>query len=174
MVLHLVFKVSLFTIPHHRPVLYFAYYVILLVWVFLFPNLFSFGLVIWIIIDILLTFTSDHYLTRSLVMQSMDVSSMETGVLDSLFESLYERCVLLPSQKVRRFTLFYCLLLQIHGFIGSTGITHEVESRRWLFYLFGGHVTNVAMRDRYIQLLLFAALYAIYRVGKGCECDIVL
>ena len=107
-------------------------------------------------------------------MQSMDVSSMETGVLDSLFESLYERCVLLPSQKVRRFTLFYCLLLQIHGFIGSTGITYEVESRRWLFYLFGGHVTNVAMRDRYIQLLLFAALYSIYRVGKGCECDIVL
>ena len=174
MVLHLVLKVSLFAVSTNRPVLYFAYHVILLVWVFLFPNLLSFGLIVWIIIDILSTFTSDHYLTRSLVMDSMDVSSMEVGVLDSLFESLFERCVLLPSQKVRRFTLFYCLLLQIHGFLASTGLVHEVKSKQWLFYLFGGHVSDIAARDRYIQLLLFAALYAIYRVGKGSRFDVVL
>ena len=149
---------------HARPFFYWSYYAVLLLWILLVPNAFSFVLIAFVLVDLLATRTLDRCLTRKSIVETLEKTGASMGGIESLLESLYERCVLLPSLFVRQITLFYCLLLQIHSFCRSVQFSYGVTDAHWLFLLFGGHAATQSVRDRYVQIALFLLLYGWLRV----------
>ena len=156
-----------------RPFFYSIYYVLLLLWVFLFPSIFSFPLVLLALIDLLLTRTSDRLITRQYIMTYVQShvakENSHEGLVDMVLESLLERCVLLPNSVWRFATLAYVFFLQLHSFFASVGVTYGVSAPKWLLALFGNHIGAAYARDKYIQLLLLCALYA-YSLVVLCPC----
>ena len=137
----------------------------LLLWVLLIPNAFSFGLIAFALLDLLSTRTLDRCFTRKSIVETLERAGASTGAIETLLESLYERCVLVPSLFLRQLTLFYCFLLQIHSFCRSVRFSYGVSDPRWLFALFGGHGEASSVRDRYVQIVLFIVLYGFLRVA---------
>lgn len=166
-----------------RPIFYSLYYVLLLLWVFLFPSVFSFPLVLLALVDLLLTRTSDRLITRQYIMTYLQShTSQESqegcqedhhdGLVDMVLESLLERCVLLPNALWRLITLAYVFLLQLHTFFASVDVTYGVVAPRWLLALFGNRLGTVYAHDKYIQLLLLCALYAYSIVAVRGDADV--
>lgn len=166
-----------------RPVFYSLYYVILLLWVFLFPSVFSFPLVLLALVDLLLTRTSDRLITRQYIMtylqshtspqdnQEGHQEDHHDGLVDMVLESLLERCVLLPNALWRLITLAYLFLLQLHSFFASVDVTYGISAPRWLLALFGNRLGAAYAHDKYIQLLLLCALYAYSLVATCGDVD---
>lgn len=163
-----------------RPIFYSVYYVLLLLWVFLFPSIFSFPLVLLALVDLLLTRTSDRLITRQYIMTYLQSHTTHEdnhedrhdGLVDMVLESLLERCVLLPNALWRLVTLAYVFLLQLHTFFASVDVTYGVSAPRWLLALFGNRLGTAYAHDKYIQLLLLCALYAYSLVAVCGDADV--
>lgn len=136
---------------------------ILLLWVFLFPSILSFPVLLLVVVDLLLTRPSNRLITRAFIMDYLKTQRVEgsahAGKIDMVLESLYERCVLLPNAPWRLLTLLYIFCLQVHSFFGSVGFTYGASSPKWLFALFGNRLGARFAGDKYIQFVLLCAAY---------------
>ena len=150
----------------------------LLLWILLIPNALSFALIAFALLDLLATRTLDRCFTRKSIVETLERAGASTGAIESLLESLYERCVLVPSLCLRQLTLFYCFLLQIHSFCRSVRFSYGVSDPHWLFALFGGHAEASSIRDRYVQIVLFVILYGFLRVlqrqSRDCSSSTII
>lgn len=149
-----------------RPIFYYGYYIILLLWMVFYPSLPSFLGVLWIMIDLAFTRTSNYCITRQTVMNSIhsEVREDNAGVTELILESLYERCILLPNQHWRFFTLIITLLVQLHSFIGVNNVSYGISDSHWIFILFGNHVGESYSHDKYYQFLLFVGMVCYFLV----------
>lgn len=131
-----------------------------------YPSLPSFLGVLWILIDLGLTRTSNYCVTRQTVMNSIhsEVQEYNAGVTELILESLYERCILLPNQHWRFFTLMITVLVQLHSFIGVNDVSYGITDSHWIFILFGNHIGESYTYDKYYQFLLFAGMSFYYLV----------
>ena len=150
-----------------RPLFFFGYYAILLFWIYRYPSSFSFLLLFFIFVDMILTKTSNKSVSRKTIvdMIKLEMKESNTGVIEFILESLYERCILLPNQTWRLLTLLYCVIVQASSFIASQLNATISWSPHLLFILFGNHIGSTFNQDKFIQFLLFAAIFLYYQVS---------
>ncbi len=143
------------------PILLFIYYSLLLLWVGLYPSLFSCGFLIFGLVDVLFCCSSQHAYNR----KEAELLLNEQGNDSKNFlNSIQSQFIVLPNIVWRQLTLWYGILVQLNSFFGSVSFCYFIRNPRFLLAFFGNHIGSLFSVDRYIQLIIIVLLYSIQRV----------
>lgn len=153
---------ELSVLVYSTPILLVIYYSLFLLWIVLYPSFFSFGFLIFVLVDIVLCKQSNRSMKRQDAIRTL--LECEGTDSDATLNSLSSRLIILPNLLWRNLTLWYCLLVQLNSFFGSVSFCYFIGSERVLVALFGNHIGDHFSFDRYAQLIIMILLYIIQLV----------
>lgn len=153
---------ELSVLVYSTPILLVIYYSLFLLWIVLYPSFFSFGFLIFVLVDIVLCKQSNRSMKRQDAIRTL--LECEGTDSDATLNSFSSRLIILPNLLWRNLTLWYCLLVQLNSFFGSVSFCYFIGSERALVALFGNHIGDHFSFDRYAQLIIMILLYIIQLV----------